>query len=247
MALSYGLMRIRIIGQVTIGLQRIQPVDRPIIRAMIEDGQPPRIPQGARKNHRDLVNRRRDPLSSDTGIAKRYSCVPADWCETPHGWEERTATYQHHALDLLQRVAIEAVAEAGLLLADIDFLVLNTITGLAIPSLDAKLMNRRPDLERLPIFGLGCGGGVAGLTRTARLSTCAHCAPVPMIRAWRSSWQRRCSAMAPQRWCCAAALQSRATGRLRGPHALWPLESTGGAIPSTSWAGTSRRTALASC
>jgi alkylresorcinol/alkylpyrone synthase len=58
-------------------------------------------------------------------------------------------------------------------LRDIDALVVNTITGLAIPSLDALLMNRldlRPDVERLPIFGLGCGGGVAGLARAARLA-----------------------------------------------------------------------------
>ena len=106
-----------------------------------------------------------EALYTNTGIATRYSCVPADWCETPHGWEERTATYQHHALDLLQRVSVEAVAEAGLLLADIDFLVLNTITGLAIPSLDAKLMNRlafRPDLERLPILGSAAAAASPG-------------------------------------------------------------------------------------
>jgi alkylresorcinol/alkylpyrone synthase len=49
--------------------------------------------------------------------------------------------------------------------------VVNTITGLAIPSLDAMLMNRLDfprKMERLPIFGLGCGGGVAGLSRAAR-------------------------------------------------------------------------------
>ena len=116
---------------------------------------------------------RMEALYINTGIVTRYSCVPPNWCETPHGWEERTATYQRHALDLLQVVSVEAVAEAGLLLEDIDFLVLNTITGLAIPSLDAKLMSRlafRPNLERPPIFGLGCGGGVAGLTRGARLA-----------------------------------------------------------------------------
>ena len=116
---------------------------------------------------------RMEALYANTGIETRYSCEPYEWCQQPHGWEDRTATYQRHALDLLEKVAVEAVAEAGLGLGDIDALVVNTITGLAIPSLDAKLMNRldfRADIERLPIFGLGCGGGVAGLARAARLA-----------------------------------------------------------------------------
>ena len=124
---------------------------------------------------------RMEALYINTGIDTRYSCVPPDWCERPHSWEERTETYQRHALELLQQVSVAAIAEAGLELADVDFLVLNTITGLAIPSLDAKLMNRlafRPDLERLPIFGLGCGGGVAGLTRAALLAQASPSANV---------------------------------------------------------------------
>jgi alkylresorcinol/alkylpyrone synthase len=116
---------------------------------------------------------RMEALYTNTGIDFRYSCVPADWCQSPHSWEERTAIYQRNALDLLQQVTVEAVAQAGIELADIDILVVNTITGLAVPSLDAKLMNLlsfRPTVERLPIFGLGCGGGVAGLARAARLA-----------------------------------------------------------------------------
>ena len=60
---------------------------------------------------------------------------------------------------------------ASIGLDDIGALIVNTITGLAIPSLDAKLMNRLQlphSVERLPIFGLGCGGGVGGLARAAR-------------------------------------------------------------------------------
>jgi alkylresorcinol/alkylpyrone synthase len=116
---------------------------------------------------------RMESLYTNTGIENRYSCEPHEWCQRPHGWEERTEAFQRHALALLEDVTRKAVAEAGLALADIDMLVVNTITGLAIPSLDAKLMNRlafKPNIERLPIFGLGCGGGVAGLARAARLA-----------------------------------------------------------------------------
>jgi alkylresorcinol/alkylpyrone synthase len=112
-------------------------------------------------------------LYSNTGIQSRYACENPDWYHQPHGWEERTAAFHRHALDLLERVAVDACARAGLELADIDVLAVNTITGLAIPSLDALLCNRLPfreDVERLPIFGLGCGGGVGGLALSARLA-----------------------------------------------------------------------------
>jgi alkylresorcinol/alkylpyrone synthase len=113
------------------------------------------------------------PLYDSTGIEMRYNCEPIDWYLKTHTWEERTASFQKHALDLLERVTLDATATAGIGLRDVDILVTNTITGLAIPSLDAKLCNRlalAQTVERLPIFGLGCGGGVAGLSRATRLA-----------------------------------------------------------------------------
>lgn len=112
-------------------------------------------------------------LFAHTGVDHRYMCQPMSWYRERHSWEERTAVYQSCALDLMERVALDAIARAGVKLTDIDTIVTNTITGLAIPSLDALLMNRldfSPKVERLPIFGLGCGGGVAGLSRSARLA-----------------------------------------------------------------------------
>jgi len=116
---------------------------------------------------------RLESLFSNTGINYRYNCQPVEWYQQPHSWEERTAVFQKHALDLLEKIAVDATAQAGLSLKDIDALVTNTITGLAIPSLDALLMNRldfSPNVERLPIFGIGCGGGVAGMARAARMA-----------------------------------------------------------------------------
>jgi alkylresorcinol/alkylpyrone synthase len=118
-----------------------------------------------------------DSLYANTGILTRYSCEPREWYLRPHTWEERTTSFRRHALELLERVALEATQRAGLQLEEIDALVVNTVTGLAIPSLDALLMNRldfRPNVERLPILGFGCGGGVAGLARAARI---AHSIP----------------------------------------------------------------------
>jgi alkylresorcinol/alkylpyrone synthase len=106
----------------------------------------------------------RGNLYSNTGIDTRYSCEPPDWYHEPLTWEERSAAFSKHAIDLLAEVALKATARAGLKLNDIDAIVINTITGVVVPSLDALLMNRldfREDVERLPIFGFGCGGGVA--------------------------------------------------------------------------------------
>lgn len=116
---------------------------------------------------------RLEALYANTGIATRYSVEPVPWHLTTHTWEERSETYQRNALELYTQVAKQAVAAAGLALGDIDIIVTNTITGLSIPSLEARLMNRlafRSDVERLPIFGLGCGGGVGGLARATRMA-----------------------------------------------------------------------------
>lgn len=113
------------------------------------------------------------PLYDNTGIELRYNCEPIDWYLTPHSWEERTASFHKHAVELLEQVTLTAAAAAGVELDAIDILVTNTVTGLAVPSLDAKLFNRlkfKPTIERLPILGLGCGGGVAGIARATRMA-----------------------------------------------------------------------------
>jgi alkylresorcinol/alkylpyrone synthase len=115
----------------------------------------------------------RDTLYGNTGIETRYACKPADWYHQARSWEERTEAFGRHAVDLLEEVARKTTASAGVSLGDIDALVVNTVTGVVVPSLDALLMNRLPfrdDVERLPIFGFGCGGGVAGLSRAAQFA-----------------------------------------------------------------------------
>jgi len=112
-------------------------------------------------------------LYDNTAIEFRYNCEPLEWYLRPHSWEERTQSFQRHALDLLEQVTVKATEAAGIALDRIDMIVTNTVTGLAVPSLEAKLFNRlkfAPTVERLPMFGLGCGAGVAGLARAARLA-----------------------------------------------------------------------------
>lgn len=121
------------------------------------------------------------PLFANTGIENRYSCVPIEWYEEPHGWPERNRIYLESALDLIESAAREALARAGRTPEEIGAIVAVSTTGIATPSLDALLMERmglRRTVARLPVFGLGCGGGTIGLARAA---TMAQAAPGTLV------------------------------------------------------------------
>ena len=113
------------------------------------------------------------PVFANTGIERRYSCVPVDWYYDAHGWPDRNGVYLDYAVKLLAEAATGALERAGREIADVDAIVVVSTTGIATPSLDALLMDRLPfrrDVQRLPIFGLGCVGGAVGLARAASLA-----------------------------------------------------------------------------
>jgi alkylresorcinol/alkylpyrone synthase len=83
---------------------------------------------------------------------------------------EANDAYIRCAVDLGARAVADALAEAGLSATDVDHIVFVSVTGIATPSIDARVANRlgfRADVKRTPIFGLGCVAGAAGLTRAA--------------------------------------------------------------------------------
>ncbi len=113
------------------------------------------------------------PVFENTGIARRYSCVPIDWYSEPHGWTDRNALYIENSVALFERLTRALLREADLVASDIDAIVVASTTGIATPSLDALVVEKmglRRDIRRLPIFGLGCAGGVVGLARAADLA-----------------------------------------------------------------------------
>jgi alkylresorcinol/alkylpyrone synthase len=113
------------------------------------------------------------PVYSNAAIETRYSCVPLEWYERPVPFSERNRQYQENAVNLLAEAGQKALTLAHLGFDDIDGLVVVSSSGIATPSLDAMLMEKlhlKRNMERLPIFGLGCGGGVIGLARTAQLA-----------------------------------------------------------------------------
>ncbi len=101
-------------------------------------------------------------------IEKRHVCVPLEWFAADHGFAEKNDLYLEHAVGLASEVARGALARARLSPRDVDHLVFVSSTGLATPSVDARLANAlgfRDDFRRTPIWGLGCAGGAAGLSR----------------------------------------------------------------------------------
>ena len=113
------------------------------------------------------------PLFDNAGIGHRYSARPLAWSIEGPGFAERNAASVEAAEELLAETARVALARAGLAPDSIDAVVCVSSTGIATPSLDARVAERlglRADVERTPIFGLGCAGGTLGLARAASLA-----------------------------------------------------------------------------
>ena len=113
------------------------------------------------------------PIYRNAEIDHRHSSVPIDWYLAKHTFGERNDLFLESAVDLIAQAADRALAQAGLEPEDIDAIVTICSTGVATPGLDARLMQVMPfrkDVERTPIFGLGCAGGVLGLARAAAMA-----------------------------------------------------------------------------
>jgi alkylresorcinol/alkylpyrone synthase len=106
-------------------------------------------------------------------IEKRHFCTPLSWFGEAHSWQEKNALYIENAIPLASEAIQTCLGRAGLEPQDIDYLVFVSSTGLSTPSIDAHLYNTlglRQNIKRLPVWGLGCAGGAAGLARGFDLS-----------------------------------------------------------------------------
>jgi alkylresorcinol/alkylpyrone synthase len=112
-------------------------------------------------------------IYTNTGIIKRHGVKPFDWYLTQRGWPERTEAFLEGAEALFIEVAGKALVRANTRAADVDTVVTVCSTGIATPSLDARVHRRmgfRSDVSRVPVFGLGCAGGASGLSIASRLA-----------------------------------------------------------------------------
>jgi alkylresorcinol/alkylpyrone synthase len=112
-------------------------------------------------------------IYANTGIIKRHAVKPFEWYLTQRGWPERTVAFLEGAEALFVDAATKALANANLKAADVDTIVTVSSTGIATPSLEARVAGRmgfRSDVARVPVFGLGCAGGASGLSIASKLA-----------------------------------------------------------------------------
>jgi alkylresorcinol/alkylpyrone synthase len=108
----------------------------------------------------------------NSGIQSRYLAMPPEWYLVPRSFPEKNKVWQQIALDLSEEAARKALEQSGLGAPEVSGVVLASTTGISTPSLDAYLIQRLDlprQATRLPIWGLGCAGGVASLALAAEL------------------------------------------------------------------------------
>jgi alkylresorcinol/alkylpyrone synthase len=113
---------------------------------------------------RDLLRR----LHSSASVATRHLALPLERYAELLDFGEANDAFLEEAVALGAQALTGALAEAGLQPDEVDVVMSTTVTGLAVPSIEARIaavVGLRPDVKRIPLFGLGCLAGAAGLAR----------------------------------------------------------------------------------
>lgn len=107
-------------------------------------------------------------FAQTTGVDSRSLALPLSRYPKLSGFTEANNAYLEVAVDLGERAIRKALAEANIEPHEVDAIVMVSSTGIAVPTIDARLMTRvglRPNVKRVPLFGLGCVAGAAGMAR----------------------------------------------------------------------------------
>jgi alkylresorcinol/alkylpyrone synthase len=127
---------------------------------------------------------RLEAFHSRAGVEHRHLALPKERYEHIQGFSARNQEYIRVAVELGAQALSGALSEAGVEPAELGALFFVSVTGMATPSIDARLVNRlglNPALRRTPIFGLGCVAGAAGLARAADFAKAYPAAHVGLL------------------------------------------------------------------
>jgi alkylresorcinol/alkylpyrone synthase len=137
-----------------------------------------------------------DRLLSRVGVDGRYFALPLEAYDDLMTWGKSNNAWIETAEDLAEQSICRALTRSGLCEDDLNAIFFVSVTGVASPSIDARLMNRmnlRSDIKRNPIFGLGCVAGAAGIARAADYVRAfpKQCVVLVSVELCSLTWQRK--------------------------------------------------------
>jgi alkylresorcinol/alkylpyrone synthase len=107
-------------------------------------------------------------VHGNAGVEQRHLAMPLVDYGLLESFTDSNDRFIEAGVLLGAQALVDALKAAGLTPADVDLIISTTVTGLAVPSLDARiagLVGLRPDVKRVPLVGLGCVAGAAGVAR----------------------------------------------------------------------------------
>ena len=119
---------------------------------------------------RSLDERLMRRFHGNAGVRFRHTVLPLEEYGAIESFTQANDLFIEHAVDLGARALQDALKAADLTPTDVDLIISATVTGLAVPSLEARIaavVGLRPDVKRVPLVGLGCVAGAAGVARLA--------------------------------------------------------------------------------
>jgi alkylresorcinol/alkylpyrone synthase len=136
-----------------------------------------------------------DRLLSRVGVESRHLALPIEAYDGLTSWGKANDAWIEVSEELAEQALCKALTRAGLSVKDLGAIFFVSVTGIASPSIDARLINRMGlpnSIKRIPIFGLGCVAGAAGIARAADYVRAypAQCAALVSVELCSLTWQR---------------------------------------------------------